>query len=339
MSKTTNANEQGLPSLKGQKVLITGGFGFIGSNVAHRCLSLGAEVSIFDCLDPHSGGNIYNIKSIQDSLHLYYNDILNFDCLSSVVVNQDIIISCAASTSHSTSMREPWLDQNINGIGMINILEAIRRFNPEAKFIHLGTTTQLGKLQYSPADEHHPEFPTDIYSANKMVSEKYAMIYANAHNLRATVLRVANVFGPRASIHSAEFTFNNFFIGLALQGRDITVFGSGQQKRNVIYVDDVVDAIVLTSQQRGTDADVFFLAGDEHHSVAGIAQATIDRIGSGAFRLVPWPVGREQVDVGDAVISNQKLKAAIDWRPRVGLDEGLGKTRDYFHDCLDKYLR
>jgi len=293
--------KQELPSLKGQRVLITGGLGFIGSNIAHQCIKLGAKVSIYDCLEPHSGGNIFNIKNIIDFIEFYSNDILNFDRLSDVIQKQDIIINCAASTSHQTSMKEPWLDQNINSKGMLNILESIRRFNPNCKFIHLGTSTQLGKLQYQPADENHPEFPTDIYSANKTVAEKYALIYANAHDLNITVLRVSNVFGPRASIHSSEFTFNNFFIGLALQNKNITVFGDGKQKRNIIYVDDVVNGIILISQTSKTKSGVYFLVGDKHYSVSEIAQATVDHIESGQFILTPWPKGREKIDVGDAI--------------------------------------
>lgn len=327
-----------LPSLVGKKVLITGGLGFIGSNLVHQCLVLGAEVTIYDCLDPHSGGVLYNIEDIKDSVNLCVNDILNFEKVCEEVREKDLIINCAASTSHSFSMREPWLDQDVNSKGMINLLEAIRRFNPEVNFIHLGTTTQLGVLHYQPADEMHPEFPTDIYSANKSVSEKYVLIYAKAHNLNASVLRISNVFGPRASIHSPEFTFNNFFVGLALQNKAITVFGEGKQLRNVIFIDDVVKAIILAAQSDQTSGEVFFLVGDDHYSVSEIAQQTVKHIGSGSVTQIPWPQDREKVDVGDAVISNKKLKSVLDWKIEDSLQSGLVKTREYYKTCLDKYL-
>ncbi len=328
-----------LPSLKGQKILITGGLGFIGSNLAHKCLRLGAEVTIYDCLDPHSGGNLYNIHDIQDSIELCYQDILNFDQLSQYVTNKDIIFNCAASTSHPFSMREPWIDLDVNSRGVINLLEAIRRFNRNVRFIHLGTSTQLGKLQYQPADEKHPEFPTDIYSANKSVSEKYVLIYANAYEIQATVVRLSNVFGPRATIHSPEFTFNNYFIGLALQNKDITVFGQGDQKRNVIYIDDVVEALILTSQTKGIGAETLFAVGDHHYSVAEIAQETVKHLGSGNVKFVEWPKDRKSVEIGDAIISNQKIKKLLKWVPRCDLKDGLIKTKKYYKNCLDKYLR
>jgi UDP-glucose 4-epimerase len=328
-----------LPKLKGQKVLITGGLGFIGSNLAHKCLELGAGVSIYDCLDPHSGGNLYNVKDIKDSIEFCYHDILNFDRLSEHVIGKNIIFNCAASTSHPFSMREPWLDLDVNSRGVINLLEAIRRFNRDVRFIHLGTSTQLGCLQYQPADENHPEFPTDIYSANKSVSEKYVLIYANAYQMKATVIRLSNVFGPRATIHSPEFTFNNYFIGLALQDKDITVFGDGKQRRNVIYVDDVVTAIIMATQVGGIDGRTLFAVGEEHYSVAQIAEATVKHVGSGRVKFVKWPEGRKAVEVGDAIISNKRIKEVLNWSPQYDLQSGLLKTKEYYQDCLKEYLR
>ena len=325
--------------MKGKKVLITGGLGFIGSNLAHECVRLGAEVTIFDCLDPRSGGNLFNIDGISELVQLSYHNILDFDQVSQAVPGKDIIFSCASSTSHSFSMREPWIDSDINSKGVINLLEAVRRFNPNAKFIHLGTSTQLGKLSYQPADEKHPEFPTDIYSANKSVSEKYTLIYSKAFNIRSTVIRLSNVFGPRASIHSPEFTFNNFFIGLALQGKNITVYGDGKQIRNVLYVDDAVSAMILAAESEKSTGKVFFAVGDEHFSVSEVADATVKHIGKGQVIFVDWPVGAQSVDVGNAVLSNKKIKALLGWSPRVNLTDGFALTKAYYEKYLDLYLR
>lgn len=320
------------------RVLIIGGLGFIGSNVAHACLELGATVSIYDCLDPRSGGNLYNINDIKNAVNIYFYDILNFENLSQQVANHDIIFNCAASTSHPFSMREPWIDLDVNSRGVINILEAMKRFNKHAKLVHLGTSTQLGKLHYQPADESHPEFPTDIYSANKCVSEKYALIYANAYQMRTTVVRLANVYGQRASIHSSDFTFNNYFIGLALQNKDITVFGEGKQKRNVIHVDDAVAALILASQSDKVNNHAIFAVGDEHYSLAEIAAATAEHIG-GQVKHVEWPIEKKTVEIGDAILSNKKIKQLLDWSPKVSLTEGLLKTKAYYTECLHEYLR
>ncbi len=322
-----------------KKVLITGGLGFIGSNLARRCLELGAKVTIYDNLAPHAGGNLYNIHDIRDAVELCYHDILDYDRLIECIVEKDIVFNCAASTSHFFSMREPWLDFDANSRGVINVLEALRRFNADAKFVHIGTSTQLGKLQYQPADENHPEFPTDVYSASKSVSEKYVLIYANAYKMRATVIRLSNVYGPRASIHSPEFTFNNYFMGLALQGRDIPIFGDGAQQRNLIYVEDAVNALVCGAVNDRSDGQTFFAVSDEHYSVAQIAYMIVKAVGRGNVRFIPWPDERKSTEVGDAVISNQKIKQMLEWSPCVDTETGLARTRDYYLDCLERYLK
>ena len=329
----------GLPDLKGKKVLITGGLGFIGSNLAHKCLELGAKVTIYDCMDPHSGGNLFNVKDIEDSIELVFSDILNFDEVSRHIVNKDILFNCSASTSHPFSMREPWIDLDVNGRGVINLLEGAHRFNRNIKFMHIGTSTQLGKLHYKPADELHPEFPTDIYSSNKSVSEKYVLIYGAAYGIPATVIRFPNVYGPRASIHSSDFTFVNYFIGLALQGKDITVYGEGSQLRNVIYVDDCVSALIMASRNEKVNGEVLFAVGDEHFSVAEIAKTILQHIGAGKVKSISWPGERKATEIGDAVLSNAKAKNILGWSPRVNFSSGLDKTKAYYDSCLKHYIR
>jgi UDP-glucose 4-epimerase len=325
-------------NISDKKVLITGGLGFIGSNFVKKCLEMGMDVTIYDNLDPNSGGNLFNIEHFKKDVELVIGDIINYDHLIQVVLDKDIIINCAASTSHPYSMSEPWLNLDVNSRGMINILEAIRRVNIGVKFIHIGTTTQLGPLHYQPADEHHPEFPTDMYSANKMVAEKYVLLYVKSYSLNASVIRLPNVFGPKAAIHSPEFTFNNYFVGLALQKKHITVYKPGTQLRNVLYVDDAVDALIAVAEADSVAGEAFFAVGDEHYSVKDIAQQTCKIMG-GSVQLIDWPKEREAIEIGDAVISNEKIKKALNWVPMVGLEDGLKLTYDYYKDKLDKYLK
>jgi len=334
---TSDSNR--LPGLKGLRILITGGFGFIGSNLAHACFQAGAKVCIYDCLDPNSGGNLFNIDGLQGKVEVMRADILNFSEVCRVIDDKDVIFNCAASTSHPFSMREPWINSDVNSKGVINLLEATRRFNRRVKIVHLGTTTQLGPLHYKPADENHSEFPTDVYSASKSVSEKYVMIYGRTYGIPVTVLRLPNVFGPRAAIHSSDFTFNNFFIGLALQGKEITVFGKGEQLRNLLYVDDAVRALMLASQVDATNDEVFFVVGDDHYSVARIAEETVRHIGSGSVRHIPWPEERKAIEMGDAVFSNRKFKGLVGWSPCTTLEQGLNKTVEYYRSCSHHYLR
>ncbi len=321
-----------------KSILITGGLGFIGSNLAKKCLELGMQVTIYDNLDPNSGSNVFNIKSFENYIELIEGDISNYEQLLKIVKNKDIIINCAATTSHPYSMREPWINMDVNSRGVLNLLEAIKELKSDISFLHIGTTTQLGPLVYQPADELHPEFPTDIYSANKTVSEKYVLLYAKTYGIRASSLRLSNIYGPRAAIHSPEFTFNNYFIGLALQNKAITVYKPGTQYRNILYVDDAVEALIEAALSNKANGNTFFVVSDDHITVIDIAEKTSKLLG-GHVELIDWPKEREAIEIGDAVISNHKIKDTLDWIPKIDLDEGLLKTEEYFRDCLDKYLK
>jgi len=320
-----------------RKVLITGGLGFIGSNLAIKCQELGMDVTVLDNLDSYSGGNPINLDNYTADIRIVSGDILDYELLTQMILDKDLIFNCAASTSHGYSMREPWLHSDVNSRGVINLLEAIKQRNRDAALVHLGTTTQLGPLQYRPADENHPEFPTDLYSANKMVSEKYVLIYAKAYGLNATVIRLPNVFGPRAAIHSADFAFNNYFVGLALQDKQITVYRPGDQLRNVLYVDDAVSALLAVTESPESVGETFFATGDEHYSVKTIAERTCQVLG-GSVKMVEWPKTKKAIDVGDAVITNAKIKRVLGWAPCITLDEGLVRTKRYFQNRLGSYL-
>ncbi len=289
-----------LPDLSVQKILVTGGLGFIGSNLALKCLELGAEVTIYDCLDPKSGGNLYNINNSKDDVKVILNDIRNFEGLSAAILNQNIVFNCAAYTSHPNSMKEPLIDIDVNCKGTINILESARRFNSEIKIVQVGTSTQIGKMRFDSVDENHPEFPIDIYSANKSASEKYVLIYGSAYQMRTTVVRLANNYGPRSNIKSPDFGFINYFIGLALQNKEITIFGKGSQLRNFNFVDDSVAALILASQSEKSNGQVYFAVSDEQISVFEISKELVSIIG-GKLKFIDWPKERESIEIGNAV--------------------------------------
>ncbi len=325
------------PALSSKKVLITGGLGFIGSSLAHRCVELGAVVTIYDCLDPKSGGNMFNLHGIRDAVQIVLNDVRNFEGVCTAILNQDIVFHCAAYTSHPDSMREPLIDIDVNCKGTINVLEAARRFNPSVTVVHVGTSTQVGPMLRRKIDEVHPEFPLDIYSANKSVSEKYALIYHSAYKLRTTVVRLVNVFGPRASIVTPDVGFINYFVGLALRKRPITVYGKGRQLRSVNYIDDVTEALLLAATNAKSVGRVFFVSGDRPHSVAAIAR-TIARVVGGTVAFVDWPQERRDIEVGDAVVSYRKMKTILGWQPHFDLRAGLVATRGYFVQHLRHYV-
>jgi UDP-glucose 4-epimerase len=326
-----------LNSLRGTRVLITGGLGFIGSNLARRCVDLHASVTIFDSIAPRSGANRANLEGFEPEVSLIIGDIRDSDALTAAMRNQDICIHAAAHTSHLHSMIDPLTDIDVNCKGVINLLEAARRVNPDVRIVYLATSTQVGPMQGGAIDEHHPERPVDIYSANKGAAEKYVRIYSTAHRLRATVVRLANVYGPRSNIRSADCGFVNYFIGLALQGQPITVYGDGRQLRNLAYVEDCVEAILLAATHETRAGDVFFAVSDQHYTVAHIAASIARGIG-GVVRHVDWPRDRQAIEVGDAIISSARIASTLGWSAQTDLDTGLRRTREYFLPRLARYL-
>jgi UDP-glucose 4-epimerase len=331
----------GHPSAKKKKklnkVLVTGGLGFIGSNLALELETRGWQVVVLDNLEPSAGGNLWHAGEFGPATRVTYHSILNFEILSDLVREVGVVINCAAATSHPGSMKDPWDNLDINSRGCLNLLEALRRFNPRAHLIHLGTTTQIGRLVSKIADENHPENPLDIYSANKVAAEKFVRIYHQCHGIPATVLRLPNVYGPRAAIHSPEFTFNNFFIGQALQGRPITVYGDGRQARNLLHVHDVVRAILLCLEKPFVPGEVYQVVSSRHLSVLEIAQNIAQACRSPQPETVPWPGHRRALEVGSVRLCGKKFQHATGFREKIPWEQGLEETVAYFRRFAAHY--
>ena len=312
-----------------KNVLITGGLGFIGSNLAIKYLTEGYNVSVYDNLDKNSGSNKYNLKGYKNDLKIIRGDILNFNLLKKNIKKNDLIINCAASTSHIQSMKNPLSNLDVNIKGVLNILEVIRQLKLKTKYVQIGTTTQIGKLLSIKADERHPEFPRDIYSANKMIAEKYVDIYSNSFGLDAFTIRLPNTYGPRACINNPELTFNNYFIGQSLQKKPILVYGRGEQIRNTLFINDGIEAIFKLSKLNLKKHEVFICSSDHHYKLSHVALRTA-KIFEGSVKFIKWPKNAISKEIGDAKLSNNKLKKFINCHLNTPLDTGLEITKEFF---------
>jgi UDP-glucose 4-epimerase len=265
-------------------------------------------------------------------------DIRDFDKLKEQVKDQDVIFNCAAQVSHIESMNDPYTDININCTGTINLLEAARKFNDDAKIVYTGTRSQVGKMEFMPIDEKHPEFPTDIYSANKSVSEKYHLIYYKAYGIPTTSLRISNTYGPRAQIRHKGYGIINYLIRMAILNEVITVFEPGTQTRDCIYVDDVVDSMILAAQSHKSNGEVFFVGSSKDVMFIDLVKLIIKIAGNGRWKFVPWPSERKSIEVGDISINIDKIQKLLGWYPKTTLEEGLKRTIGFYNERLYEYL-
>lgn len=310
------------------RVLVIGGAGFLGNNLVRRCLmEPGVQVTVMDSLDPHLRATTRALSDIWRKIRFVRGDIRDEYVLAQLVQDQDVIFNCAAQTSHPLSIQYPLLDAEINCVGNLKLLEAVRLLAPSATVVYPSSSTVIGKASEPVVTEEHVEKPLEIYSANKSVAEKYYRIYHTLHGLKTVILRFANLYGPYGKGYP-EFGFVNYFIHLAWSGQEIKVFGSGSQTRNVLYVDDATDILWRAARDPHLVGDIYFATSDEHLSVREIAETIVERFGSGKVTHVEWPDERRRTDVEAVRFSSARLQAITGWRPRHDFKSGLTRTWD-----------
>jgi UDP-glucose 4-epimerase len=313
----------------GKRVLITGGLGFIGSNLARRLVELGAHVLLVDSLQPNYGGNLHNIAGIEDRVRVNISDVRTQWSINILVQGRDYLFNLAGQVSHLDSMVDPMTDLEINCRSQLSILEACRHNNPHVKIVFSATRQQYGKPEYLPLDERHPMHPTDVNGINKMAGEWYHILYNNIYGIRAASLRLTNTYGPRLYVKDARMGFLGYFIRQVLLNEPITIYGDGQQLRDFNYVDDVVDALLRVGASEEANGHFYNLGGTPISHV-DLTELLIKLAGQGSYSFIPWPAERKKLDVGSVYSSYEKIERALGWRPTVGLEEGLRRTLDFY---------
>lgn len=308
-------------------ILIIGGAGFLGANLARRCLQeKNVKVTVLDSLDPRLGSTLESLEEILSNIEFIQGDIRDKQLIDDTVKGKDIVFNCAAQTSHPLSLKDPFFDVDVNCLGNLRVLEAVRLHNKNAILVYVSSSTVIGKAVGDVIEESHWERPLDIYSANKGVAEKYYRIYHRVYDLNTVIIRFANLYGPYGKGNS-DFGFINYFINEAWNGRDITIYRPGDQTRNVLYVEDAADLLVQASQEQKLIGNMYFAVHDDHLSVKEIADGIVSCFGKSKVVEIDWPDVRRRIEVDNVIISSAKLRSQLKWKPRFSYDEGLLKTK------------
>ena len=325
------------PTFAGKRALITGGLGFIGSNLARELVELGTEVVLVDSLVPEYGGLLYNVAELEDRLTINISDVRDEFSLRVLVRGQDFLFNLAGQTSHLDSMLDPYTDLEINCRSQLSILEACRHENPAVKIVFASTRQIYGRPQHLPVDETHPIVPVDVNGINKTAGEWFHLLYGDVYGLRTTALRLTNTYGPRMRVRDARQTFLGIWLKLALEGGELLVFGDGTQRRDLTYVDDAVAAFLLAAATDATNGRVYNLGGERVISLIELADLVVETAGSGSVRLVPFPPDRQSIDIGDFYANWDAIGRDLGWHPIVAIEDGLARTLDFYRQHGSHY--
>ena len=321
----------------GAHVLITGGLGFIGSNLGIRLLEEGASVTLVDSLIPEYGGKPANIRGYESRLKVNISDVRDPHSMKTLVKGHDFLFNLAGQTSHMDSMADPYTDLDINCKAQLSILEACRNANPGIRIVFAGTRQIYGKPDYLPVDENHPVRPVDVNGINKMAGEWYHILYNNVYGIRACSLRLTNTIGPRMRIKDARQTFLGVWIRQVLTGKPFEVWG-GEQLRDFTYVDDCVDAMMRAALHEEAFGQIFNIGGGKRISLRDLADLLVDTAGEGAYEVREYPADRKKIDIGDYYADDSRLRSLLGWDPRTQLRDGLRQIIDYYRPRLQDYL-
>lgn len=321
---------------RGARVIITGGLGFIGSNLACRLVSEGADVTLLDSLVPEYGGSLLNIRGLEDRVRVNICDVRDVHGMRWLLKGQDYLFNLAGQTSHMDSMRDPFTDLDINCKSQLALLECCREVNPGLSVVFASTRQIYGRPDYLPVDEKHPVRPTDVNGINKMAGEWYHILYNNVYGIRACALRLTNTIGPRMRIRDARQTFVGIWIRNLLEGRPIEVWG-GAQLRDFTYVSDCVDALVRAAVHPASAGAIYNLGGREVVSLEELARLLVDVAGQGEYVIREFPEERKKIDIGDYYSDASKIERELGWKPTTPLRDALADTLEYFRPCWQEY--
>ena len=324
--------------MENKRVLITGGLGFIGSNLARKLVESKNVVTVVDSLIPEYGGNLRNLHDLSDEIVIKVADIRDESSINQLIKDQDYLFNLAGQTSHLDSMENPFIDLDINAKAQLSILEACRRNNPEIRIVFASTRQIYGKPEYLPVDEKHPQRPVDVNGINKIAGEQFHILYNKVYGIRTSVLRLTNTYGPRMRIKDARQTFLGIWIRNLLEGKAIQVFGDGKQRRDYNYVDDVLDALLIAATEVNAVGKVYNLGAPDPISLEETAKIMCQGFEGSDYQMIPFPEDRKAIDVGDFICDYSAFRDQFEWVPKVNFEEGIQQSIEYFREEFEYYI-
>ncbi len=320
----------------GKKVLITGGAGFIGSSLCLELVKRGAEVTVLDALLPLYGGNLFNLKPVIDKIKFVEGDIRDKELVNDLVRNQDFIFDLAAQVSYIDSKDLPFLDLDINCLGRLTVLEAIRVIAPATRVIFPSSRMVYGKIHSTPVKEDHPTEPLSIYGIHKLTGEKYYRYYHDTFGLDTLIVRLPNPYGIRQQMKHNKYSIVGWFLRQALDGETISIFGEGLQEMDYLYIDDVVDGLLHVAE-KGLSGEIYNLGAKERVSLVEMVDTILTETGTGKKEHVLWPENFEKNKTGSYLADTSKIERDTGWKARVSLKEGVKSMTEYYKEHKEHY--
>jgi UDP-glucose 4-epimerase len=317
-------------SWRDRRCLITGGLGFIGSSLAIRLVERGARVTIVDSLLREHGGNLNNIAPIKDDVRVNLSDIRDEHVMAVLVQETDVVFHLAAQVSHVRSLSNPYPDIDINIKGTASVMEAVRKSKRDILLVRTGTRGQYGPAIQLPVAEDAPTNPKGLYEISQLTAEKILQMYHSVHGIPCVLLRLTNIYGPRAQMQSSHFGVANWLIRLALDGQPITIFGEGRILRDFVYIDDTVEAILKTAASTDCVGEVINVGSDQPSSFLELAQTICRHVPEARIVFTEFTPERKAQEPGDFYSNIDKISRLVGWQPTTRLDEGVRRTVEFY---------